>query len=83
MKRLICLALFVIASANLGCMAVSASDHSRGVKDRHQVVAVGDKVYIIDTKTGDAREVDLAKSTIMTAEDRVVTAEKSRRESEN
>ena len=75
MKRLLCLILFVVGSANVGCMAVSASDNSRGVKDHQQVVAVGNKVYIVDTKTGEAREVDLKKSKMMTPDESVATVE--------
>ncbi len=62
--------LFGIAAAmaSTGCMAVSATDNSRGVRHSQQVVAVGDNVYLIDIKTGNARKIDLENAQPFTVE---------------
>lgn len=63
MKRVwLGMAAVALAISGSGCMAISASDHSRGMKDRHQVVAVNNRVYLIDTRTGEAREINLKEA---------------------
>lgn len=63
MKRL---ALSIVAAglviSGSGCLAVSATDQSRGVKQTHQVVAVGNKVYLVDIRTGEANEIDISNA---------------------
>ena len=56
------LALIALTLAGSGCLAVSATDHSRGVTQTHQVVAVGNKVYLVNTRTGAASEIDVSKA---------------------
>lgn len=49
-------------TAATGCMAVSATDNSRGVKSTREVVAIGNEVYIVDTRTGDVRKLDISNA---------------------
>lgn len=56
------LALVALTIAGSGCLAVSATDQSRGVKQTHQVVAVGNKVYLVNIRTGEASEIDVSKA---------------------
>jgi hypothetical protein len=56
------MAALALVTGGSGCMAISAADNSRAVKDRHQVVAVNNRVYLIDTRTGEAREIDLKEA---------------------
>lgn len=58
-RTLFTLAASVLFAAGSGCMAVSATDNSGGVSDRQQVVAVNNRAYLIDVKTGEIREIDL------------------------
>lgn len=51
-----------LSAACSGCMAVSATDNSKGWKTSKDVVAVGNEVYIVDTRTGHAQRVDLTKA---------------------
>ncbi|HPF41054.1 MAG TPA: hypothetical protein P5081_14590 [Phycisphaerae bacterium] len=63
MKRFtLSLALLALTLAGSGCLAVSATDQSRGVKQTHQVVAVGNKVYLVNIRTGEASEIDVTKA---------------------
>ncbi|MCA9256690.1 MAG: hypothetical protein KDA33_13670 [Phycisphaerales bacterium] len=63
MKRItLSLALHALTLAGSGCLAVSATDQSRGVKQTHQVVAVGNKVYLVNIRTGEASEIDVTKA---------------------
>ena len=56
MKRItLSLALLALTLAGSGCLAVSATDQSRGVKQTHQVVAVGNKVYLVNIRTTKAK----------------------------
>lgn len=60
MRRIVLsLAMAGFAVAGSGCLAVSATDQSRGVKQTHQVVAVGNKVYLVNIRTGEASEIDI------------------------
>ena len=63
MKRIfLTVAALALVVSGSGCMAISAADNSRAVKDRHQVVAVNNRVYLIDTRTGEAREINLKEA---------------------
>lgn len=56
-----------LALASTGCLAVSATDNSKGWRSSKEVVAVGDQVYIVDTRTGQVNRVDLEKAQPMEA----------------
>lgn len=60
-KTLATLTLAALTTST-GCMAVSATDNSRGVKNQCQVVAVGNDVFLINTRTGEARKIDVSRA---------------------
>lgn len=69
MKRIfLSLALGALTLAGSGCLAVSATDQSRGIKQTHQVVAVGNKVYLVNIRTGEASEIDVSNAKPLKAE---------------
>jgi len=53
-----------MAVAMTGCIGVAASDNSRVVKGANdQIAVVGNDVYVINTKTGESKKVDLTAAT--------------------
>lgn len=53
------LVVATLGLAGTGRLAVSATDQSNGIKQTHQVVAVGNKVYVVNIRTGEASEIDI------------------------
>ncbi len=55
---LTCAALLLVASIS-GCMAVSATDNSKGVRTDSEVVVVNGEVFLVNKRTCEARKIDL------------------------
>ncbi len=55
---LTCAAALLLASIS-GCMAVSATDNSKGIRTDSEVVVVNDEVYLVNKRTCEARKIDL------------------------
>lgn len=51
------------AAATTGCIGVDAGDRSCQIRYPREVVAVGNDVYVVNTKTGEAKKVDLSSAT--------------------
>jgi hypothetical protein len=63
MKRMLFSILGIAAiTTATGCMAVSATDNSRGVRSNSEVVAVGNDVYLVDKRTGEVRKLDISNA---------------------
>lgn len=61
-KRLMTILATTFLTTNIGCYSVSANNTRFGLSSA--VVAVNGRVYIVDTRRGTAREVDLTQAKV-------------------
>jgi len=70
MRRILLNALLVLVMVmTSGCLAVSATEHTELSSGDCDVVAVDERVYIVNKSTGKAWEVDLSRSERITPSD--------------
>ena len=63
MRRIMLGGLLLIAfTMTTGCIAVAATEHTGHDSDQAEVVAVGERAYVVNKKTGKVWEVDLASA---------------------
>ena len=57
MRRLFALTLLALITLSSGCVAVSAKNNRLGCECQVVTAGTGDRIFIVDTRTGAVREV--------------------------